>query len=99
MALILAVGSADEDQIAVSDGRRIRQVVWQRPDFLNHVEPPNDIAVGLAGEFFVGYWTIVLLVAKALCVETHELGAIGNVVNVDRLRLTAKKRRPGMASH
>ena len=41
MALILAVGRADEDQVAVGNRRRVGHVVRLRANLLHHVELPD----------------------------------------------------------
>ena len=50
------------------NGRRVRQVVRIRPDLLEHVELPDDVGVGLAGELLV-LRAVVLVVAEAVDVE------------------------------
>src|SRR4029078_3383409 len=70
VALILPIRSADIDEIAVHDWRRIREVVRQRPYFLHHVKLPNYVGVCLACQLLVRHWSIVLFIAKTLGIET-----------------------------
>ena len=81
VAFVLPVGRADVDQVAPDDRRGVGEVVRERADLFDHVQLPHDVGVGLAGELLVGDRAVVLaVVAEALQVHAHELGAVADVV-------------------
>src|SRR4029453_17230402 len=53
-----------------------------RPDFLHHVERPDDVGVVLAGELFVGRRTVVLAVAEAVDIQAPDHTPVARVVDV-----------------
>ena len=62
-------------------GEELARLCGKRADLLDHVELPHDVDVGLAGELLVGDRAVVLVVvAEALQVHAHELGAVADVV-------------------
>ena len=59
------------EQVAVDHRRRVRHVVRIRADLLHHVERPDDVGIGLAGELLVLERAVVLVVAEALDIEAE----------------------------
>ena len=53
VALVLAVRGADVDQVLEHDRRGVRHVVLHHAELVHHVEPPEDVGVGVAGRLLV----------------------------------------------
>ena len=85
MAFVMAVGGADEDQVAPDDRRRVGQVVRIAADLLHHVERPDRVGILRPGELLVGDRPVVLAVAEAVDVEAPDHAAIADVVEVRAL--------------
>ena len=65
MTLILAVGGAREQQVAVGNRRRVRHVVRRRSNFLDHVVFPVDLGAA---------------VAVAVRIQADDLAAVRDVI-------------------
>ena len=76
VAFVLAVRRRAIEQAAVDHRRAVRQVVREGSDLFHHVEHPDDVHVGLAGELLVLVRTVVLAVMEALNVGGNDLAAI-----------------------
>ena len=53
VALVLSVRRADDDQVLVRHGRRVRHVVLQDAELFHHVVAPDDVGVRLLGRLLV----------------------------------------------
>ena len=76
VALILPVARAAIEQPAIDHRRAVGEVVRERSDFFHHVEDPDDVDVGLAGQLFVLVGAVVFAVVKPLDVGGDDLAAV-----------------------
>jgi hypothetical protein len=92
MTFILAVGSADYEQI--TEGQHVTIAGFMREDTEGgHVQLPDDVCCSVVFEDFFPIWTIVLTIAETLRVEATELTLSGDVVQTVAFNIRSTCRR------
>src|SRR4030095_2132546 len=99
VALILAVGGRDHQQITHSQHFAVGGFMWKDTQTAAHVQLPNDVRNSFVLEELFLIWTTVLAIAETLRVEATELALGGHVVQPVpfHMRCTSRRRQQELA--